>query len=89
MPGDGYIYYSSIIVKTDVITGLMNRQSYEGRIPYVSVGYSRFDPDKNDCESCVKERIYRCMSGSRGVKRSEKTVDFYFMLKIRKKLIKK
>lgn len=29
------------------------------------------------------------MSGSRGVKRSEKTVDFYFMLKIRKKLIKK
>ena len=47
MPGDGYIYYSSIIVKTDVITGLMNRQSYEGRIPYVSVGYSRFDPDKN------------------------------------------
>lgn len=33
----------------------MNRQSYEGRIPYVSVGYSRFDSDKNDCESCVKE----------------------------------
>lgn len=29
------------------------------------------------------------MSGSRGVKRSKKTVDFYFMLKIRKKLIKK
>ena len=55
MPGNGYIYYSSIIVKTDVITGLMNRQSYEGRIPYVSVDYSRFDPDKNDCESCVKE----------------------------------
>ena len=55
MPGDGYIYYSSIIVKTDVITGLMNRQSYEGKIPYVSVGYSRFDPDKNDCESYVKE----------------------------------
>ena len=55
LPGDGYIYYSSIIVKTDVITGLMNRQSYEGRIPYVSVGSSRFDPDKNDCESCVKE----------------------------------
>ena len=55
MPGDGYIYYSSIIVKTDVITGIMNRQSYEGRIPYLSVGYSRFDPDKNDCESCVKE----------------------------------
>lgn len=140
-----YIYYSSIIAKTDVITGLMNRQSYEGRIqrinepmfilffdiddfkdindeyghaygdeclrivghaiqtiysekgycyriggdefcvmadhkiesieeinrsfwkymeskrrkdgriPYVSVGYSRFDPAKNDCESCVKE----------------------------------
>ena len=43
------------VLKTDVITGLMNRQSYEGRIPYVSVGYSRFDPDKNDCESCVKE----------------------------------
>ena len=55
MPGNGYIYYSSIIVKTDVITGLMNRQGYEGRIPYVSVGYSRFDSDKNDCESCVKE----------------------------------
>ena len=55
MHGDGYIYYSSIIVKTDVITGLMNRQSYEGKIPYVFVGYSRFDPDKNDCESYVKE----------------------------------
>lgn len=33
----------------------MNRQSYERRIPYVSVDYSRFDPDKNDCESYVKE----------------------------------
>lgn len=73
MPGDGYIYYSSIIVKTDVIIGLMNRQSYEGRIPYVSVGYSRFDPDKNDCESCVKEAGFnRCMSGSRGVKEERK-----------------
>lgn len=140
-----YIYYSGIIEKTDVMTGLMNRRSYEGRlqrisdpmyilffdvddfkdvndlyghaygdtclrivgnaiqtiyagkgycyriggdefcvmldhkiesieklnrsfwelmeekrkkdarIPYVSVGYSRFDPEKNDCESCVKE----------------------------------
>ena len=68
MPVDGYHYYSSIIVKTDVITGLMNRQSYEGRIPYVSDGYSRFDTDKNDCESCVKEvglKMYECKQRSK------------------------
>lgn len=45
MPGDGYIYYSSIIVKTDVITGLMTDRAMR-KVPYVSVGYSRFDPDK-------------------------------------------
>lgn len=140
-----YIYYSGIIEKTDVMTGLMNRKSYEGRlqrinepmyilffdvddfknindnyghaygdeclrivgnairtiyagkgycyriggdefcvmadkkidsieelnhsfwdymkkermkdkrVPYVSVGFSKFDPAKNDYESCVKE----------------------------------
>lgn len=140
-----YIYYSGIVEKTDVMTGLMNRRSYEGRlqrinepmyilffdvddfkdindhyghaygdqclrtvgyairtiysgkgycyriggdefcvmadrkidsieelnrsfwnymeekrkkdsrIPYVSVGFSKYDPAVNDCENCVKE----------------------------------
>ena len=70
-----YIYYTSVVERTDALTGLLNRKVYEQclerleearvsspNLPFVSVGYALYDPARMTVADAIgraDEEMYR------------------------------